>query len=200
MRPSGYDQQGDPQMYIATTHRHTHANHRSYNGLHAPSTARRHRLVAPCVAPHRPLRSVKRDTSCGLIASPLAGADFATHPHGSLFESVCNTVANTKKFLEAFATALQTPESFSRHLQHRCKHQKNSRSICNTVASAKKFFAAFATPLQAPKSFSSQLQHRCKHQKVFRGICNTVANVFFSENQALYKEPCPRSVINPFLS
>ena len=200
MRPSGSDQQGDPQMYIATTHRHTHANHRCYNDLHAPSTARRHCLVAPCVAPHRPLRSVKRDTSCGLIASPLAGTDFATHPHGSLFESVCNSVANAKKFFEAFATLLQAPESFSRHLQHRCKHQKVFRGICNTVASTKKFFVAFATPLQTPKSFSSQLQHCCKHQKVFRGICNTVANVFFSENQALYKEPCPRSVINPFLS
>ena len=200
MRPSGSDQQGDPQMYIATTHRHTHANHRCYNDLHASSTARRHRLVAPRVAPHRPLRSVKRDTSCGLIASPLAGTDFATHPHGSLFESVCNSVANAKKFFEAFATLLQAPKSFSQHLQHCCKYQKVFRGICNTVASTKKFFVAFATPLQTPKSFSSQLQHCCKHQKVFRGICNTVANVFFSENQALYKEPCPRSVINPFLS
>ena len=200
MRPSGSDQQGDPQMYIATTHRHTHANHRCYNDLHASSTARRHCLVAPRVAPHRPLRSVKRDTSCGLIASPLAGTDFATHPHGSLFESVCNSVANARKFFAALATPLQTPESFSWHLQHRCKHQKVFRGTCNTVANTKKFFAAFATPLQAPKSFSWHLQHRCKHQKVFRGTCNTVANVFFSENQALYKEPCPRSVINPFLS
>ena len=186
MRPSGSDQQGDPQMYIATTHRHTYANHRCYNDLHAPSTARRHRLVAPCVAPHRPLRSVKRDTSCGLIASPLAGTDFATHPHGSLFESVCNSVANARKFFEALATPLQTPESFSRHLQHRCKHRKVFRGTCNAVANTKKFFAAFATPLQTPKKS--------------RGICNTVANVFFSENQALYKEPCPQSVINPFLS
>ena len=149
-------------MYIATTHCYMHANHRCYNDLHAPSTARRHRLVAPCVAPDRPLRSVKRDTSCGLIASLLAGTDFATHPHGSLFESVCNTVANARKFFEALATPLQTPESFSRHLQHRCKHQKISRSICNTVASAKKFFEAFATPLQTPKKISGHLQHCCK--------------------------------------
>ena len=106
----------------------------------------------------------------------------------------------TARFSKVFATVLQTPESFSRHLQHRCKHQKVFRGTCNTVANTKKFFAAFATPLQAPKSFSWHLQHRCKHQKVFRGTCNTVANVFFSENQALYKEPCPRSVINPFLS
>ena len=124
----------------------------------------------------------------------------SSYPYPSSFGSLCNTVANTKKILEAFATPLQTPKSFSQHLQHCCKYQKVFRSICNTVASTKKFFVAFATPLQTPKSFSSQLQHRCKHQKVFRGICNTVANVFFSENQALYKEPCPRSVINPFLS
>ena len=162
MRPSGSDQQGDPQMYIATTHRHTYANHRCYNDLHAPSTARRHRLVAPCVAPHRPLRSVKRDTSCGLIASPLAGTDFATHPHGSLFESVCNSVANARKFFEALATVLQTPESFSRHLQHRCKHRKVFRGTCNAVANTKKFFAAFATPLQTPKKISGHLQHCCK--------------------------------------
>ncbi len=121
-------------------------------------------------------------------------------PYPSSFGSVCNTVANARKILEAFATPLQTPESFSRHLQHCCKHQKVFRGTCNTVANTKKFLEAFATPLQAPKSFSRHLQHRCKHQKKSRGICNTVANVFFSENQALYKEPCPRSVINPFLS
>ena len=163
-------------MYIATTHRHTHANHRCYNDLHAPSTARRHCLVAPCVAPHRPLRSVKRDTSCGLIASPLAGTDFAMHPHGSLFESVCSVPAKSKKFFVAFAAFLQRPESFSRHLQHRCKRQKVFRGTCNTVANTRKFFAALATPLQTPKSFSRHLQHRCKRQKVFRATCNTVAN------------------------
>ena len=83
-------------------------------------------------------------------------------PYPSSFGSVCNTVANARKILEAFATPLQTPESFSRHLQHRCKHQKISRSICNTVASAKKFFEAFATPLQTPKKISGHLQHCCK--------------------------------------
>ena len=77
---------------------------------------------------------------------------------------------------EVFATPLQTPEKFSRHLQHRCKRRKVFRGTCNTVANTRKFFEALATPLQAPKSFSRHLQHRCKHQKVFRGICNTVAN------------------------
>ena len=162
MRPSGSDQQGEPQMYIATTHRHMPANHRCYNDLHASSTARRHRLVAPCVASHRPLRSVKRDTSCGLISPSLAGTDFATHPHGSLFESVCSVPAKSKKFFVAFAAFLQSPKSFSWHLQHSCKVQKVFRGVCSIPAKSKKFFVAFAAFLQSPKSFSWHLQHSCK--------------------------------------
>ena len=77
---------------------------------------------------------------------------------------------------EVFATPLQTPKKFSKHLQRRCKRQKVFRSTCNTVANTRKFLVALATPLQTPKSFSRHLQHRCKRQKVFRGICNTVAN------------------------
>ena len=151
-------------MYIATTHRHTHANHRCYNDLHAPSTARRHCLVAPCVAPHRPLRSVKRDTSCGLIASPRLSL-------GQISPRIL-----TARFSKVFATPLQTPKNFSKHLQRRCKRRKVFRGTCNTVANTRKFFVALATPLQTPKSFSRHLQHRCKRQKVFRGTCNTVAN------------------------
>ena len=152
----------------------------------APTPRRPSARFSPHAESRRPAFSVWAvDSSC---------------PYPSSFGSVCNTVANARKILEAFATPLQTPESFSRHLQHCCKHQKVFRGTCNTVANTKKFLEAFATPLQAPKSFSRHLQHRCKHQKKSRGICNTVANVFFSENQALYKEPCPRSVINPFLS
>ena len=154
MRPSGSDQQGDPQMYIATTHRHTHANHRCYNDLHASSTARRHRLVAPRVAPHRPLRSVKRDTSCGLIASPLAGTDFAMHPHGSLFESVCSVPAKSKKFFVAFAAFLQSPKSFSWHLQHSCKVQKVLRGICSIPANVFFFENRLADPPAKPISQS----------------------------------------------
>ena len=162
-------------MYIATTHRHTHANHRCYNDLHAPSTARRHCLVAPCVAPHRPLRSVKRDTSCGLIASPLAGTDFAMHPHGSLFESVCSVPAKSKKFFVAFAAFLQRPKSFSRRLQHSCKDQKVFRGVCSVPAKAKKFFELLAAFLQRPRSFSRRLQRSCKGQKVFRAACSIPA-------------------------
>ena len=200
MRPSGSDQQGDPQMYIATTHRHTHANHRCYNDLHAPSTARRHCLVAPCVAPHRPLRSVKRDTSCGLIASPLAGTDFAMHPHGSLFESVCSVPAKSKKSFVAFAAFLQSPKSFLWHLQHSCKVQKVFRGVCSIPAKSKKFFVAFAAFLQSPKSFSWHLQHSCKVQKVFRGICSIPANVFFFENRLADPpaKPISQSLITHF--
>ena len=175
MRPSGSDQQGDPQMYIATTHRHTHANHRCYNDLHAPSTARRHCLVAPCVAPHRPLRSVKRDTSCDLIASPLAGADFATHPHGSLFESVCGVPAKGEKFFEVLAGFPQRPKSFSRRLRGSRKGRKVFRGACGAPAKGKKFFEAFAGFPQRAKSFSRCLRGSRKGRKVFRGACGVPA-------------------------
>ena len=200
MRPSGSDQQGDPQMYIATTHRHTHANHRCYNDLHAPSTARRHCLVAPCVAPHRPLRSVKRDTSCGLIASPLAGTDFAMHPHGSLFESVCSVPAKSKKFFVAFAAFLQRPKSFSGRLQHSCKGQKVFRGVCSIPAKAKKFFEVLAEFPQRPKSFLRCLRSSRKGQKKFRGACGVPANVFFFENRlaASPAKPISQSLITHF--
>ena len=159
MRPSGSDQQGDPQMYIATTHRHTHANHRCYNDLHASSTARRHRLVWPRIAPSDLL---KETLHVVLLPRPSLGQISPRIP--------------TARFSKVFATVLQTPKSFLRHLQHCCKHQKVFRGTCNTVANTRKFFVALATPLQTPKSFSRHLQHRCKRQKVFRGTCNTVAN------------------------
>ena len=101
---------------------------------------------------------------------------------------------------EVFAGFPQRAKSFSRRLRGSRKGRKVFRGACGASAKAKKFFEVLAGLPQRPKSFSRHLQHRCKHQKKSRGICNTVANVFFSENQALYKEPCPRSVINPFLS
>ena len=78
-------------------------------------------------------------------------------------------------FLEMLATVLQTPESFSWHLQQCCKRQKIFRETCNGVANAKKFFVALAASLQTPKSFSRRLQHSCKDQKVSRGICSIPA-------------------------
>ena len=176
MRPSGSDQQGDPQMYIATTHRHTHANHRCYNDLHASSTARRHRLVAPRVASHRPLRSVKRDTSCGLIASPLAGTDFATHPHGSLFESVCGVPAKAKKGKMELAELLQRPQRRKWSLQNFCKCPKEENGACRTSASVPKEKMELAELLQMPQRRKWSLQDFCKGPKGENGACRTSAN------------------------
>ena len=119
-------------------------------------------------------------------------------PYPSFFGSVCSVPAKAEKFFGASAAFLQRPKSFSGRLQHSCKGQKVFRGVCSIPAKAKKFFEAFATPLQTPKSFLRHLQHRCKHQKKSRGICNTVANVFFSENRALYKVPCPDPLLTPF--
>ena len=163
MRPSGSDQQGDPQMYIATTHRHTHANHRCYNDLHAPSTARRHCLVAPCVAPHRPLRSVKRDTSCGLIASPRLSL-------GQISPRIL-----TARFSKVFAEFPQRPKSFPRRLRGSRKGQKVFRGACGVPAKAKKFFEALAGLPQRAKSFSRCLRGSRTGQKVFRGACGAPA-------------------------
>ena len=70
--------------------------------------------------------------------------------------------ARAKTFLEVLAAFLQTPESFSKHLQRRCKLQKVFRGTCNGVANARKFFVRLATALQTPKSFSWDLQQCCK--------------------------------------
>lgn len=135
----------------------------------APTPRRPSARFSPHAESRRPAFSVWAvDSSC---------------PYPSSFGSVCNTVANARKILEAFATPLQTPESFSRHLQHCCKHQKVFRGTCNTVANTKKFLEAFATPLQAPKSFSRHLQHRCKHQKKISGHLQHCCKRF------LFREP-----------
>ena len=88
-------------------------------------------------------------------------------------------------------TVLQTPDSFSEHLQRPCKLQKVFRGICSIPANAKKFFAAFAAFLQRPKSFSWHLQHFCKDQKVFRGICSISAKTkkFFGVFAAFLQRP-----------
>ena len=91
-------------------------------------------------------------------------------------ESFHGSHARVKTFLEVLAAFLQTPKSFSKHLQQRCKRQKVFRSTCSIPANSRKFFEAFAAFLQTPKSFSRDLQQCCKRQKVFRGTCNSVAN------------------------
>ena len=94
-------------------------------------------------------------------------------------ESFHGSHARAKTFLEVLAAFLQTPKSFLRHLQQRCKRQKVYRSTCSNAANARKFFEAFAAFLQTPKSFSRPLQRSCKRQKVFRGTCSVSANAIF---------------------
>ena len=94
-------------------------------------------------------------------------------------------------FLEMLATILQSPKSFSRHLQRPCKLQKVFRSTCSVPANAEKFFEALAAFLQTPKSSSRRLQHSCKRQKVFRGTCSVPANAkkFFAAFAAFLQRP-----------
>ena len=104
-------------------------------------------------------------------------------------------------FLEMLATVLQTPKSFSWHLQRCCKRQKVFRRTCNSVANARKFFVRLATVLQTPKSFSWDLQHCCKRQKVFRGTCNSVASISKSSLAVAARYPRhPLWIGNPILS
>jgi len=100
-----------------------------------------------------------------------------------------------KTFLEMLAAPLQTPESFSKHLQHFCKPQKVFRGTCSVPANPKKFSVAFAAFLQTPKSFPWHLQHSCKVQKVFRGICSIPANTkkFFEAFAAFLQRPSPET-------
>ena len=94
-------------------------------------------------------------------------------------------------FLEMLATILQTPKSFSKHLQRSCKRRKVFRGTCSVPANAKKFFEALAASLQTPKSFSRHLQRSCKRQKVFRGTCSVPANAkkFFAAFAAFLQRP-----------
>ena len=86
----------------------------------------------------------------------------------SFFRSTCSVPANAKKFFEALAAFLQTPKSFSGHLQRSCKLQKVFRGTCSIPANSKKFFEVLAASLQTPKSFSGHLQQCCKRfQKHF---------------------------------
>ena len=89
------------------------------------------------------------------------------------------------------ATMLQTPNSFSRRLQHSCKLQIVFRSTCSVPANSKRFFAAFAAFLQTPNSFSEHLQRPCKLQKVFRGLCSIPAKTkkFFVAFAAFLQRP-----------
>ena len=130
-----------------------HGPYRQHNQPRQPFSAGRIFL------PYKSIYNVSSTASREFLRKPRDGPN--------VFGNACNGVANTRKFFVRLATVLQTPESFSWHLQHSCKHQKVFRGTCSIPANSKKFFEAFAAFLQTPKSFSRHLQRPCKRQKVF---------------------------------
>ena len=187
-------------MHITTHHipakrRHIDAETRLRRLSHVVATSTR--VVRGCKLPRRPSARFSPHAESRRPAFSVWAVD-SSCPYPSFFGSVCNTVANARKILEAFATPLQTPESFSRHLQHCCKHQKVFRGTCNTVANTKKFLEAFATPLQAPKSFSRHLQHRCKHQKNLGAFATLLQTFSFQRTKLFTKSLAPDPLLTPF--
>ena len=92
-------------------------------------------------------------------------------------ESFHGSHARAKTFLEVLAASLQTPESFSGHLQRSCKRQKVFRSLCSVPANARKFFGALAAFLQRPKRFWKCLQRFCKRHFSLLGVCRSSASL-----------------------
>ena len=92
-------------------------------------------------------------------------------------EALSPGVCPALRLFSVFAAFLQSPKSFSRHLQHSCKPQKVFRSTCSVAAEAKKFFEALAGFLQTPKSSSRPLRNFRKRQNGENGPCGTSASV-----------------------
>ena len=82
-----------------------------------------------------------------------------------------------KSFSQHLQHFCKRPKSFSRHLQHSCKPQNFFRGTCSIPAKSKKFFAAFAALLQTPKSSSRPLRNFRKHEKGENGVCGTSASI-----------------------
>ena len=95
----------------------------------------------------------RRMITRGVRRQNKARREFLREPCGGLivFGNACNSV-------------LQTPKSFSWHLQRSCKDQKVSRGICSISASVIFPILVFAELLQ--------------DQKVSRGICSVAAKHF----------------------
>ena len=91
-------------------------------------------------------------------------------------ESFHGSHARAKTFLEVLAAFLQTPKSFSRHLQHSCKPQKVFRGTCSVPAKAKTFLEALAAFLQTPFFSFGRLQKFCKLRFLLFGLCRSSAN------------------------
>ena len=82
--------------------------------------------------------------------------------------------------MEVLAAFLQTPKSFSRHLQRRCKRQKVFRGTCSVPAKAKTFLEALAAFLQTPFFSFGRLQKFCKLRFLLLGLCRSSASSDFS--------------------
>ena len=77
------------------------------------------------------------------------------------------------------ATVLQTPESFSGHLQRSCKGAFPHFGVCRTSARALFPILAFAELLQARFSPFWRLQDFCKGPFLHFGVCRTSASALF---------------------
>ena len=127
----------------------------------------------------------RRMITRGVRRQNKARREFLREPRDGLivFGNACNNVANARKFFVRLATLLQTPKSFSGHLQRSCKGPFSHFGVCRTSASALFPILAFAGLLQARFSPFWRLQKFCKHQKVSRGICSVAASI--SKSSAL---------------
>ncbi len=110
-----------------------------------------------------------------------ARREFLREPRDGLivFGNACNSVANAEKFFVRLATVLQTPESFSGHLQRSCKGPFSHFGVCRTSARALFSILAFAELLQARFSPFWRLQDFCKGPFLHFGVCRTSARALF---------------------
>ena len=111
-----------------------------------------------------------------------ARREFLREPSDDLivFGNACNSVANARKFFVRLATLLQTPKSFSGHLQRSCKGPFSHFGVCRTSARALFPILAFAELLQARFSPFWRLQDFCKRAFPHFGVCRTSASAVFS--------------------
>ena len=110
-----------------------------------------------------------------------ARREFLREPSDDLivFGNACNSVANARKFFVRLATLLQTPKSFSGHLQRSCKGPFSHFGVCRTSARALFPILAFAELLQARFSPFWRLQNFCKGPFSHFGVCRTSASALF---------------------
>ena len=105
-----------------------------------------------------------------------ARREFLREPCDGLivFGNACNNVANARKFFVRLATLLQTPKSFSGHLQRSCKGPFSHFGVCRTPARALFPILVFAGLLQGRFSSFWCLQNFCKDAFLYFGVCRTL--------------------------